>query len=73
MAAMGREGVRPAADHQRLFPDERQSPAAAHQGGLPLPIPPLRYSSLYLYEFLGDIRSVFQAGKTGDISEKFYK
>lgn len=30
VAAMGREGVRPAADHQRLFPDEWQGPAAAH-------------------------------------------
>lgn len=43
MAEVGREGVRPAADHQRLFPNERQSPSAAHQGGLPLSISPLRY------------------------------
>lgn len=46
VATMGREGVCPAADHQRIFPDERQSPAAAHQGGLPLPLPSLWYLPL---------------------------
>lgn len=43
VAAVGREGVRPTPHHQRFLPDERQSLAAAHQGGLPLPLAPLRY------------------------------
>lgn len=49
---MGWEGVCPAPDHQRFFPDEWQSPAAAYQGGLPLPIPSLWYLSFYTLLFL---------------------
>lgn len=43
VATVGWEGVCPATHHQHLLPDERQSLAAAHQGGLPLPLAPLRY------------------------------